>query len=787
MVLDCGSGQKMGTLPSFGARPPKKYAEKTKLSCKAMGIIIHGILRAMLLFSLMVPHGASMTCESILWGLNHLDEKYGRLPERIYIQLGNCSDNKARTVLAFLFDLRRRGILDKATVCMLIVGHTHIDIDQWFGVFSRALTAHEALSLPSYVRVLTSAFVNLANAPKIVELVPIVHDWDSFYAPHIDPYFANFSLEKVFKFKGDADGDTKMFYKEFMISKETLPRPFQRGGVFKPASEAAAASVFGALWELGSEAEKHMILSSNWTCGDTSYNRATGRWSIEIVGAPGASREAPSPGIRLLVSDPVGNPAATPVPEAWYKAAHGNRHLKVFSAIERTIVGMIEDGFSKGDSIGEAGWRTWLRDHRPREDGGCRPRDSARPFAWPAVSTPAPNPASAAPAPLRAPDVARPMADRLRYSGYGRTEQRRANAHIEEDLPESSELKVVVGQIIVVGYRYDSDAADTKRPALTRVVSVKQNAGSKPTYKVHWLCRAGRNVGLYAFSVAGRFRASTSGDFKRRKHRGKWIPATKDEHQFDVDTENVMCALCKTKQGCDDVPILELNKSGTIPNPRLATGKTLHEYIAAAVAQQHGVVLETSTPPGDNGAGDDDNNDSDDNDDGDDDGDRDGDGDSDGSDGDDVEDDDDDDDRGDGGNDIATRESRIGTLQNEVNELHESTMALRREVCSAGDDDDDEATTKDLILQIRVFAWKKGLHNTLDSRAQLKRIRMVGVHVLAREDGEELLDVAGIPVAPFRRFAGGASPDDGLMDQIRGPHELGAGNVYGGDFSLIGH
>jgi hypothetical protein len=249
--------------------------------------------------------------------------------------------------------------------------------------------------------------------------------------------------------------------------------------------------------------------------------------------------------------------------------------------------------------------------------------------------------------------------------------------------------------------------------------------------------------------VAGRFRASTSGDFKRRKHRGKWIPATKDEHQFDVDTENVMCALCKTKQGCDDVPILELNKSGTIPNPRLATGKTLHEYIASAVAQQHGVVLETSTPPSDNGAGDDDNNDSDDNDDGDDDGDRDGDGDGDGSDGDDVEEDDDDDDRGDGVN--------------------------------------DEDTTKDLILQIRVFAWKKGMRNALDSRAQLKRIRMVGVAVLAREDGEALLGVAGIPVAPFRRFAGGASPDDGLMDQIRGPHELGAGNVYGGDFFLIGH
>ena len=34
---------------------------------------------------------------------------------------------------------------------------------------------------------------------------------------------------------------------------------------------------------------------------------------------------------------------------------------------------------------------------------------------------------------------------------------------------------------------------------------------------------------------------------------------------------------------------------------------------------------------------------------------------------------------------IATRESRIGALQNEVNELHESTMAMRREVRSAWD------------------------------------------------------------------------------------------------------
>ena len=128
IVCDCASSQKQGTLPSFGARAPKRYGTAQRLECKAMGLQIHGIWSAMLLFPGCVPHGANMTVETLDIALKKLNDEYGCLPPVVYIQLDNCSDKKSKTVLAYLYDLRRRGLLSKVTTCMLIVGHTHIDV-----------------------------------------------------------------------------------------------------------------------------------------------------------------------------------------------------------------------------------------------------------------------------------------------------------------------------------------------------------------------------------------------------------------------------------------------------------------------------------------------------------------------------------------------------------------------------------------------------------------------------------------------------------------------------------
>lgn len=60
-------------------------------------------------------------------------------------------------------------------------------------MISRALTDREALCLPAYERVLKNAFQDKSNAPDDVEIVPIVRDWDAFYAPAMDPKFAGFA------------------------------------------------------------------------------------------------------------------------------------------------------------------------------------------------------------------------------------------------------------------------------------------------------------------------------------------------------------------------------------------------------------------------------------------------------------------------------------------------------------------------------------------------------------------------------------------------------------------
>lgn len=79
IVLDCGSSQKMGVLPWYGARPPKAFATRQRLECKAMGVIIHGIRRSMFLYDGSVPHGAVMVIDALHRTLEQLIDMYALL------------------------------------------------------------------------------------------------------------------------------------------------------------------------------------------------------------------------------------------------------------------------------------------------------------------------------------------------------------------------------------------------------------------------------------------------------------------------------------------------------------------------------------------------------------------------------------------------------------------------------------------------------------------------------------------------------------------------------------
>ena len=106
--------------------------------------------------------------------------------------------------------------------------------------------------MPEYEKVLKGAFTTSPNAPDEIRIVEVVHDWGAFYAPVLDPKLKGISAAKCYKFKGDANDECRMFYKDFMISKEDKPRPFQPGDIFRPRSDAEAAATFGVLWDASS-------------------------------------------------------------------------------------------------------------------------------------------------------------------------------------------------------------------------------------------------------------------------------------------------------------------------------------------------------------------------------------------------------------------------------------------------------------------------------------------------------------------------------------------------------
>ena len=86
-----------------------------------------------------------------------------------------------------------------------------------------------------------------------------VHDWDKYYCDAIDPRFARFGMTtasgeatRCFKLKGNAAGEGRLFYKDFMVSRETKPRPLQINDLWQPTSAEEAESVFGSLWTAAS-------------------------------------------------------------------------------------------------------------------------------------------------------------------------------------------------------------------------------------------------------------------------------------------------------------------------------------------------------------------------------------------------------------------------------------------------------------------------------------------------------------------------------------------------------
>jgi hypothetical protein len=95
---------------------------------------------------------------------------------------------------------------DEIELFFLVVGHTHNILDQWFGVFARAIRKADfigsVMALHALYKIAHSSKVHHLR-PKLVHQLEIYHDWVKFYAPVLNEDIKHFGIPLRWKFTRD--------------------------------------------------------------------------------------------------------------------------------------------------------------------------------------------------------------------------------------------------------------------------------------------------------------------------------------------------------------------------------------------------------------------------------------------------------------------------------------------------------------------------------------------------------------------------------------------------------
>ena len=127
-----------------------------------------------------VAQGHNVTIQSIVEVLLDLRKRYRhqsvRWPHTLYLQLDNTTkQNKGKFLCAFLHVLVDYGLFDATYSNFLPVGHTHIDIDQFFSRYSVYLRTHNTLSRMQMKEALEKCYRSKKGAVE----KPVVRHWET--------------------------------------------------------------------------------------------------------------------------------------------------------------------------------------------------------------------------------------------------------------------------------------------------------------------------------------------------------------------------------------------------------------------------------------------------------------------------------------------------------------------------------------------------------------------------------------------------------------------------------
>ena len=208
--------------PSF-ARSPKAAEEELKdaLKLHVVGLIFHHNPDVVHLFYA-GPHlsgNSNLNIECMYRAMLHEYKEKGML-STLHCQFDNASDNKSRWCLGFFGLLVKLRIVNEVRVSMMMVGHTHEDIDAIFQLISAAWKrARQVLSPSAFTQLLSDAVPNCI----VHDFLEYVHDWASFFADCIYDEVVGINTAREFIIRERDDGVVAFWYKPSSSHKHLYP------------------------------------------------------------------------------------------------------------------------------------------------------------------------------------------------------------------------------------------------------------------------------------------------------------------------------------------------------------------------------------------------------------------------------------------------------------------------------------------------------------------------------------------------------------------------------------
>lgn len=171
-----------GNLNGLGIQLPQHF----------QGVLVHGRVFNMFRSFHTIKVGSDFQIHTLLLTLEIIFKDKGKLPDTLYLQIDGGSENTAKVVLAMCELLVIMRLVQHLQVSRLMVGHTHIDVDGFFGrlwKFCRTLHLH---TIGDYFVAIVTALSTAIMACMIYDIY-VVPDYTKLFEKCVDPALGYYS------------------------------------------------------------------------------------------------------------------------------------------------------------------------------------------------------------------------------------------------------------------------------------------------------------------------------------------------------------------------------------------------------------------------------------------------------------------------------------------------------------------------------------------------------------------------------------------------------------------